>query len=356
MGRIGVVCGAVAAAAALTSASRGAGSASIAELPPLPGGASSIAFAIDDAGTAVGASDTAEGSYHAVLWKRDGGRFRARDLGTLPGGNESFARSVNGGRVVGESLTRLPSGQRYNHAFLWERGEMKDLGVLPGASATVARAITPRGKIVGTSDTPQGLMSGVQWKHGQLHRLGEGSAPYSFGYGGNDRGAAVGRYSVGTSRAGTVTYAPYLLRSGNLRRLRAFPGSQFACAYAINGRGQVVGESETGLVDAFGFRVRHAVRWEGDRAIDLGTLFGGAVSCAYAISRDGRDAVGYSENRDGAPKATLWRGGRCRDLNRMLPPESGWELHIARGVNRQRVVVGEGAHRGRTRAFRLQLP
>src|SRR5215213_3163155 len=51
------------------------------------------------------------------------------DLGTLPGGNESGAYSINSrGQVVGTSTT---ASGRY-HAFLWEDGQMRDLETRPG--------------------------------------------------------------------------------------------------------------------------------------------------------------------------------------------------------------------------------
>lgn len=154
------------------------------------GGSSSIATAIDATGEIAGASSTRD-SYMAFLWKKGtmkglgslGGASIAtgvangyvagssimtngavhaflwhdgvmRDLGTL-GGDNSFAAGVNAsGWVVGTSEIQLPE---YSiHAFLWRDGHMIDLGTLPGGFASEARAISPSGRIAGSSYTADG--------------------------------------------------------------------------------------------------------------------------------------------------------------------------------------------------------
>jgi len=51
------------------------------------------------------------------------------DIGTLPGGSTSSATAVNNaGQVAGSADTA--SGE--THAFLWSRGTITDLGTLPG--------------------------------------------------------------------------------------------------------------------------------------------------------------------------------------------------------------------------------
>src|SRR5215217_3172364 len=54
-----------------------------------------------------------------------------KDLGTLGGGYsyDSYANGINDlGQVVGESRTASSRA----HAFLWQNGKMRDLGTLPG--------------------------------------------------------------------------------------------------------------------------------------------------------------------------------------------------------------------------------
>jgi probable HAF family extracellular repeat protein len=94
----------------------------------------------------VGWSSTASGELHGFLWKKG----VMEDLGTLPGGSESIAFSINpAGQVVGYSTTA--GGD--SHAVLWDRGAMTDLGTLPGGRNSVAYGISERGDVVGFSGT-----------------------------------------------------------------------------------------------------------------------------------------------------------------------------------------------------------
>jgi probable HAF family extracellular repeat protein len=88
---------------------------------------------------------------HAVLW-REG---HIEDLGTLEGGYESGAFSINSrGQVTGVSGKSVAQ----QRVFLWEKGKMKDLGTLGGTSAGLLGIdgnveMNERGHIVACSET-----------------------------------------------------------------------------------------------------------------------------------------------------------------------------------------------------------
>ncbi|MGZ6569400.1 MAG: DUF3466 family protein, partial [Solirubrobacteraceae bacterium] len=75
------------------------------------------------------------------------------DLGTLPGGTDSFATGVNdSGLIVGYGES---SG--VEHAFAYPSGgPMQDLGTFPGGTSSGANGVNDSGLIVG-----QGESSGV---------------------------------------------------------------------------------------------------------------------------------------------------------------------------------------------------
>src|SRR5579872_365393 len=106
-------------------------------------------------GQAVGESGYAHGTdTHAFFWAKQGG---LRDLGTLDGGDYSAAFSINdAGQAVGASNT-----QGGSHAFLWtSQAGLTDLGALPGANSSLAYGINNRGQIVGVSGAHATLWTG----------------------------------------------------------------------------------------------------------------------------------------------------------------------------------------------------
>ena len=115
------------------------------DLGTLADGYSSLAASINDRGWSLGASQTGIidpliglPQNRAVLWI---GRQMV-DLGTLPGGSESFGISVNNaGQAVGVSDNGIPDPfSIFNlgvqtRTFVWERGELQDIGTLGGPDA-----------------------------------------------------------------------------------------------------------------------------------------------------------------------------------------------------------------------------
>lgn len=156
------------------------------DLGTLPTGSVSRAFAVNQAGDAVGESDFSGGK-HAVLWTSGG---RMIDLGTLGQGELSGARGVNdAGQVVG--FARVGNTQ---HAVLWDRqGHPTDLGILAGTTRSSAAGINEAGQIIGRSG-----QHAVLWdSSGQIHDLGAMSSPaldFTEGLGINNYALAVGDF------------------------------------------------------------------------------------------------------------------------------------------------------------------
>ncbi len=128
-------------------------------LGTLPDGASSLAFAVNNVGQAVGwAHYTDSGPNHAVLWTRTPTGWMIEDLGVLPGDHATAAYGINDrGQVVGSSTPQQGCG----HAVLWsttdgKKTAMRALEAVDGCSLE-AQAINNQGQVVGRSNTRSGL-------------------------------------------------------------------------------------------------------------------------------------------------------------------------------------------------------
>ena len=140
----------------------------IVRIGTLPGGTSSRAVAINNAGQVVGWSRSAAGR-RAFLWTaRDG----MRDLGTLPGDTESDALDINdSGHVVGASIGR---NRAPPHFFGRPRPEWSGFKLCKEAITAAPSASTIRDKSSGRPTSSAGTRA-VIWSYTgavrDLHRL-----------------------------------------------------------------------------------------------------------------------------------------------------------------------------------------
>jgi probable HAF family extracellular repeat protein len=167
------------------------------------------------------------------------------DLGSLAagsGGGTAEARAINPrGDVVGISETD-PDIQ--DQAVLWSKGE---ISLLPnfGGHDNAANAINARGQIVGFADVAELQHHGVVWEHGVLKDLhpptgAEGLRSEALDI--NQRGQIVGIFEVAPGEGRAV-----LWQDGKVIFVGPGPNSY---ARAINASGQILGAID-----------QHAVLW-----------------------------------------------------------------------------------------------
>jgi probable HAF family extracellular repeat protein len=131
------------------------------------GGEDGIVAAINAAGQMVGYFGTephADYAEHRGFLVDETG---LTDLGTL-GGRMTTPADINDSRqVVG--YAQVSSGE--NHAFLYQAGRLTDLGTLPGGTQSYAYAINNLGRAVGASDSAAGAQRAVLFERGVLRDL-----------------------------------------------------------------------------------------------------------------------------------------------------------------------------------------
>ena len=115
-------------------------------------------------------------------------------------------------------------------------------------------------------------------------------------------------------------------------------------AFGINDRGQIVGEFLTAddNQDAFLYS-RGLVQ-------DLGSLLGGSTF-ALGINNRG-EVVGHSTDPFNiSTRAFLYSDGQMHNLNSLIPPDSGWTLVVATGIDDAGQIVRLWHHRRRDTLF-----
>jgi probable HAF family extracellular repeat protein len=327
------------------------GPSSFLDLPAAP---------VTNQGTLLGTADTAttdgdfpncpppggcyDGSVqHALAW-RDG---QLTDLGALPGENSSAIYELNGqGIGAGFSENGLVdpfTGLAAGEAVLFENGRVIDLGTLPGGHDSFAQDINNAGEVAGNSSngTPDpfsffGWGSQTRafvWQNGAMTDLGTLGGPDTVQIAQNAHGQIDGASytdSTPNDATGIPTTDPYLWDNGHMRDLGTLGGAfGFPADQGLNNRGEVAGGS-----DLAGDQVTHPFLWNGERMIDLGTL-GGAGGNANGIN-DAGVVVGSADLPDGTHNGFLWEKGTMR----ALPPIDGAACSNAFSVNARDEVVG----------------
>jgi probable HAF family extracellular repeat protein len=300
----------------------------ITDLGTLPGGSSSTATGINNAGQIVGDSGGSFEFQHAVLWDHG----TATDLGTLGTTNYGFAfgnaYGINDrGQIVG-----VYADFEVRTAVMWSRGAITDLPA-QGRGYSYAFSINNRGQVVGGSQaapSPFAEDEPVLWGSGTITNLGTLSAMYGKGsgdaYGINDRDQIVGVVWPDTGCSHAI-----LWDHGTITALANHPGTTCGSdATAINAQGEIVGTA-TSTASGPG----HAVLWADNTVTDLGTLPGGTSSAATAINARGQ-IVGWAQTASGVQHAALWDKGAITDLG-TLP---GGQQSYASGINDRGQIVG----------------
>jgi len=330
----------------------------IKDLGALPGETSAIAYNINDAGQVVGQS-----GLYGFLWSNG----TMTEL-ILPGGALSIAQGISpGGAVVGSSHAL----NEHTHAFLYSGGTMYDLqGLLLGGvqNSSYANDINAWGQIVGGAFTPSDQfraflrdpLSGHTYDLGTLGGLGSEASAINY------RTEVVGYSNLPGGQSHAFYWDVYrgMVDLGALGGYYARSG-----AYDINDSSQIVGWSETSTGAQHAF-----VKYPSSVMTDLGTL-GGITSAAFGINNAGQ-IVGQAALANGVTHAFLYipnpylapiGGGvyapafvapdlvfgsyGMRDLNTLLPANSGWTLTSAQAINNKGQIVGYGIHNGTERAF-----
>ncbi|GBD01341.1 hypothetical protein HRbin18_01062 [bacterium HR18] len=319
-------------------------------LGTLPGGNFSYATGVSaDGSVVVGWAQSANGLTHAFRWTQSGGM---QDLGTL-GGLMSDARGVSadGSVVVG---TAWNASVQFR-AFRWTAsGGMQDLGTLGGSTSEADGVSADGSVVVGVAENASGEWRAFRWTaSGGMQDLGTLGGSTSDAYGVSADGSVV----VGSATNASGERRVFRWEGGVMQDIGPFGGGpcdRIQCRYSVSADGSVV----------IGTRINNngdsrAVRWTATGGMqEIGTL-GGPMSEAYGVSADGSVVVGVAETASIEVRAFRWTAsGGMEDLNTTFAAllTNGSVLAYAYAVSpdgRYIVGVGGNAATGRLEAFLL---
>lgn len=286
------------------------------------GGVSTYGTSINASGQVAGWGDTdATGALHRHAFLFSNGVLA--NLGTLPGGTQSFAYAINdAGTVVGSSNA---AGAPL-HAAVFAGGGVTDLGPLVGGTISNAYGVTPAGDIVGASNRT-GAAHAYALPNGAAAALDLGTlgGTLSQAYGVNAAGHATGYAHVPSGDAHAFRYDGALTDLGTL-------GGRVSIGSAINVADHVVGQSS--LPGDVQFR---AFFHDGAAMANLGTL-GGGTSNALALNA-ADTVVGESLDAAGASHAFVFYRGSLIDLNSVTAGLGGAVLTTATAINDSGQIV-----------------
>lgn len=302
------------------------------DLGVLPGGTTSAAYGLNQAGAVVGNATAANGVTHGFKFING----KMTDLGNPLSSVVSHGYAINAkGDVTGEAVIG-----KYDHAVLFSNGVMHDLGTL-GGNSSFAYAINDSQTVVGGSYIAGNtVVHAFIWTPARgMKDLGTLGGGFSLAYGITAAGKIVG-YSTNPHGQNHA-----FVFDGAMHDLGVLAGATRSIAYAMNVFGQIAGSAKVAGNE-------HAVLYAAGKFSDLGTL-GGISSSAYAINDSGT-LVGESTLRNSTTThAFEYHGGKMYDLNQEIDPATGWTLLDASGVNNAGQIVGLGMIHGKIHGFLL---
>jgi probable HAF family extracellular repeat protein len=133
-------------------------------------------------------------------------------------------------------------------------------------------------------------------------------------------------------------------RSGHTARGTSSSGT------GINDFGEVTGVSDAAQLTGGDV---HAFLYSNGTMLDLGTLPGQSSSIGRGINLSGQ-VVGYTTSGQNTNfRPFLCSDGIMKDLNDLIPKNSGWSFWYAFAINDRGQITGHGSHNGAVHAFPL---
>lgn len=255
----------------------------------------------------------------------------------------------NRGAMVGVAATeefKFP-----DTGFVYDQAGLRHIKLRdPWTGNSYATAINDSGAVAGWVIAQTGTVTGFVISRRRPEIIdprpvfgGDWSGPRSM----NSAGHTVGSAETSENQG----FRAFLYRNKGLKDLGTL-GGLHSDAMDINDLDQIVGYSDTVLMDPWESPPVHAFLYEHETMNDLGTL-GGTSSRGYAINRAGT-VVGTAQlSGDVGWVGFIYARGRMTDLNARIRLAQGWRLTEALDINDQGQILAQACGPAECRFVRL---
>jgi probable HAF family extracellular repeat protein len=262
----------------------------------------------------------------------------------LPGLDTTFS-VANGINAAGDLVGYYANAEGAVRAYRYHAGLVETIEPLAGGSMTLGYAINKQGDVVGYGDSPSGIVAFIARRGESAEALPTLGGAVTLACGINDAGQVAG-WSL------TSDGAQHAIRidvgQTSPVDIGAFTSAAASAGCAIDSDGRVGGQIQKANSAV------HAFRYHDGAVQDLDTfnsLASNVESMANGVS------VGYYADAAGGLRAFVSSDDAgSADLNTLADDAAGWVLSIAKGVNANGVIVGEGTFNGQPAVFRLTPP
>jgi probable HAF family extracellular repeat protein len=297
----------------------------VADLGTLSGNSVSNAYALNNAGEAVG---TASSPTAAIAVMFSGGKTTS--ISTL-GSDVSVATAMSGAaEIAGYNIFDSNPTSGFQ-AFLYSNGRMTNINsasLFP--AGTAAWGINNAGQVVGTGYLSSSNFHAFLYSDGKMIDLGPKNAYQASAVAINNAGQVVGGYYLASGKAGEFLYS-----NGKMITLPVPAGFSAVSAFAINDNGEIAG-----AIYPTSGAPAHAASYRNGDWVDLGAITGALASTAKAINISGQ-IVGtavfrqtqYHPPKPGKHVPFIATANGLVDLNTLIPPGTGFTLTDAVGIN-----------------------
>jgi hypothetical protein len=254
---------------------------------------------------------------HAATWSAKAGLYR------IPLPSEfslSEGTSVNSRGEAAGTASTADSSRRA--AFALRQGRV----VLLSGEQARANGINEEGAIVGQAILPGSKVARpVLWKNGSPVDLNICCAGVARSI--NGKGVIVGDTYDQAGR-----YHAFVWDSAQGAHLLAVPGEEYSSALALNRLGEIIVKATPGGLFLY----------SGGKLEPIGIPKG----MPRSINKDGIVVGSFGPGPE-AQRAFVWdKVHGMRDLNTLIPANSGWTLEVATSINDRGEIVGWGDHGG----------